>query len=99
MRLRFTAVAQSDIRSIYERIVAEDAAAAQRVEDLIRAKCERVAVFPRIGAQTDYDDVRRLPLVRWPYTIFYRIVEAENAIDVLRVVLGARVKDLNRLPD
>ena len=99
MRLRFTAVAQADIRSIYERIVAEHPAAAQRVEDLIRAKCERLAVFPRIGARTDCEDVRRLPLVRWPYAIFYRIVEAADAVDILRVVPGARVKDLNRLPD
>lgn len=99
MRLRFTLLAQQDIQQIYDRISAEDRLAAQRVEDLIRQKCERLAVFPRIGSRTDMDDVRRLPLVRWPYTIFYQIVVVDGAIDILRVVAGARVRDIDKLPD
>lgn len=53
MRLRFTPEAQHDIQIIYERISIEDPLAAQRVEDLIRIKCERLANFPRIGSRTD----------------------------------------------
>lgn len=99
MRLRFTLLAQQDIEYIYNRISAEDPQAAQRVEDFVRQKCERLADFPRIGSRTDMDNVRRLPLVRWPYTIFYQIVVADGAIDILRVVPGATVRDLDRLPD
>lgn len=43
-------------------------------------------------------DIWRLPLVRYPYTIFYRIVADQDEVQILRVVHSARVKDLKRMP-
>jgi toxin ParE1/3/4 len=98
MKVRYTPAAQDDIVRIYSTIATDKPTAAQKVEDRIRATCERLGSFPRIGATTDLEDVRRMPLVRWPYTIFYRIVAADDAVDVLRVVHGASVKNLDEVP-
>ena len=73
--------------------------AAQRVETLIRSKCEGLAYFPLASEATDEPNVRRLPLVRYPYTIFYRIDAARNLVEIARVIHSARIKNLRRLPD
>jgi toxin ParE1/3/4 len=98
MKVRYTPQARDDIEEIHRKLATANPAAAQRVEDLIRLKISRLSTFPRSGSRTLLANVRRMPLVKWPYTIFYRIVVDENAIDVLRVVHGARVKDLDEVP-
>jgi toxin ParE1/3/4 len=99
MKVRYTPAAQNDIAHIYRIIAADRPNAAQRVEDRIKATCERLGSFSRLGATTNLEDVRRMPLVRWPYTIFYRIVAADDTVDILRVVHGARVENLDEVPD
>jgi plasmid stabilization system protein ParE len=71
---------------------------AQQVEDRIRATCTGLADFPRVGAPTDVEDVRRISLVRYAYTIYYRIVPSDDAVDILRMVPAAMIKDLGHLP-
>lgn len=99
MKVEFTRLAKLDIEAAYEHLADENPVAAQRLEDLIRATAESLAVFARVGAQTDIADVRRLPLVYFPYTIFYRVRDASDRVEILRVVHSASVKDLRRLPD
>ncbi len=50
---------------------------------------ERIARFPH-GFQevAERPGVRRVPLVRYPYLIFYKVIAGE--VIVLRVVHGAR---------
>jgi toxin ParE1/3/4 len=98
MKVRFTPQAREDIGTVYSTIARSNPNAAQCVENLIRSKIDRIALFPQTGSRTRVANVRRLPLVKWPYTIFYRIVTAEDAIDVLRVVHGAKVKNLRTVP-
>jgi plasmid stabilization system protein ParE len=43
-------------------------------------------------------NVRRLPLVRHPYTIYYRVDAERGLIEIARVVHAARIKNLRRLP-
>src|SRR4030095_4084462 len=61
------------VREGYDDIAQHNPGAAQRVEDTIRTRCERLADFPYAAVATDEPNVRRLPLVRYPYTIYYRI--------------------------
>ena len=99
MRVRYTRQSRDDLAAIYTAIASRDPDAAQRVEDLIRLKIERLASFPGAGSRTSLMDVRRMPLVRWRYAIYYRIVEVDDAVDVLRIVHGATIKNLEDLPD
>ena len=98
-RIVYAERAQRDIGAIYDRIARHDTAAAQRVEDLIRANCERLQDFPMASASTDEPNVRRMPLVRHPYTIFYRVDRIEQIVEIARVVHGARVRNLGIVPD
>jgi toxin ParE1/3/4 len=99
MKVRFTPAARSDIGRIYEDIAANDPSAAQRVEDRVRESAEGLAQIPGVGAPTDIKDVRRLPLVRYPYTIFYRVNVSDAVVEILRIVHGARVKNFGQVPD
>ena len=56
-------------------------------------------MFPYASAKTDEPDIRRVPLVRHPYTIFFRINATVGVVEIARVVHAARVKSLRKLPD
>ena len=99
MNVVFAERAKSDIGEIYDSIVKHNPVAAQRVEDAIRANCLGLADFPYASAATDEPNVRRLPLVRYPYTIFFRIDVDRQLVEIARVVHGARIKNLSTLPD
>ena len=57
-----------------------------------------LATFPGLGVETDDVDVRRMPIVRYPYTVFYGVDLSTTEVRVLRVVHAARVRDLGNLP-
>jgi toxin ParE1/3/4 len=99
MKVVYAERARRDIADIYDSIARRNPAAARRVEDRIRTICEGLADFPYASAATDEPDVRRTPLVRFPYTIFYRVDAARDVVEVARAVHGARVRDLGKMPD
>ena len=99
MKVVFAERARRDIDDIYDSIARHNPEAAQHVEDAIRAACEGAGDLPYASAATDEPNVRRLPLVRYPYTIFYRIDATVGQVEIVRVVHGARVRNLRRLPD
>ena len=99
MKVVYAVRAQHDIVGIYDAIAPHNHAAAQRVENLIRTKCDALADFPFASELTDEPNVRRLPLVRYPYTIFYRVDAAHDLVEIARVIHSARIKNVRRLPD
>jgi len=99
MKVVFAERAKRDIGDIYDRIAADNPSAAQRVEDMIRSTCEGLAHFPYAAAATDEPNIHRLPLVRYPYTIFYRIAPERKRVEIARIVHSGRVQDLGRVPD
>ena len=99
MKVVFAERARQDISDIYNSIAAHNRAAAQRVENAIRADCERLGAFPFASVETDEPNVRRMPLGRYRYTIFCRINEARGVVEIARVVHSARVRDLGRMPE
>lgn len=98
MKVNYAERAKQDIDDIYLSIAKRSPAAAQRVEDRIRDTCEGTADFPFASAATDEPNVRRIPLVRYPYTIFYRVDAVSQVIEIARVLHSSRVKDLGTLP-
>lgn len=99
MKVILSERAISDITHIHAQIAAANPAAAQRVEDMIRSTCEGIASFPYASAATDMPSIRRVPLVRFPYTIFFRINEAAGLVEIARVIHASRIKSLTQLPE
>jgi len=99
MKVVYADRARQDIEAIYDHIALSNPAAAQAVEDAIRSTCLALAEFPYAAPATDEPNVRRAPLVIYPYTIFYRVDDEQQRIEVARVIHGARITNLGRLPE
>lgn len=98
MRLVYARRARQDLQEIYDIIAAHSPESAARVMRVIRYQCELAADFPFASAATDEPGVRRLPVVRCPYTIFFRVLAGADVVEVARMLHSARVRDLSRLP-
>ena len=98
MRVRYIPRARGDVDEIYESISAENPDRAQRVEHAIRAAAELLGRKPGLGVATGHEDARRWPMPEYAYAIFYRVDWEADAVDVLRVVDGRRLRNLNRVP-
>ena len=70
---------------------------AERVERRIRMQCDALARFPELGVKTDFEDIRRLPIVRYPLTIYYRIGVLAPQLEILRVVWSKSVRNLDQV--
>jgi toxin ParE1/3/4 len=99
MNVVYAEKARRDIGEIYDAIATHNPLTARQVEDTIRANCEGLADFPYAAAATDEPNVRRMPLVRYPYAIFFRIDAVRDVVEIARVIHGARVKRLGAMPD
>lgn len=99
MKVVYAERARQDIAAIYDYIALSNVRAAQVVEDHIRGTCEALAEFPFAAPATDEPGVRRAPLVRYPYTIFYRVDADRQRVEIARVIHAARVRRLGSLPD
>lgn len=99
MKVRFTRRALRDMAEIHDWIALRNPAAAARVEKFIREVSENLSDFPMIGSLTDLARVRRLPLVRFPYTMYYRVNQSSETVEILRVVHSARVRGIGKLPN
>jgi toxin ParE1/3/4 len=71
---------------IYERNRSAALSVAKRVEDLAALLGE----FPLIGHLTDEAEVRVLPVVRYPFMIFYTIDATAGEVVILHVRHTAR---------
>jgi toxin ParE1/3/4 len=89
MKVRYSNLALAELDAILSAIAANDPTAARRFNGRVRQIGERIGRFPE-GFQevAERPGVRRVPLVRYPYLIFYKIIDGEAVM--LRVVHGAR---------
>jgi toxin ParE1/3/4 len=89
MRVRFSRRALAQLDSILLDLAELNPTAAQRFEHRIRMIAERIGRFPR-GFQEveERPGVRRVPLVHYPYLVFYKVYDDETV--VLRIIHGAR---------
>ena len=99
MKVVFAERAQRDIGAVYDWIAPNSPRGALRVEMEIRMACERLSHFPFASMATDVPGIRRLPLSRYPYTIFFRVDEVRDLVEIARVVHSARVRDIGTIPD
>jgi plasmid stabilization system protein ParE len=89
MRVRYTPRARGDIAGIADYLVERSPAGARAVEARIRWTVQLLADYPKSGRPLEQRrDVRVMPVVRYPYLIFYRVDAGE--IVVLHIRHGAR---------
>jgi toxin ParE1/3/4 len=90
MKVRWSESALTEIDDIFSYIHDNNRTAAAAVVNRIEGLAALLADFPLIGHPTDEAEVRMLPVVRYPYLIFYTIDhEADEAV-ILHVRHGAR---------
>ena len=97
MKVVYAPRALRDIDEILAYIYERSPSGARNVSLAIEYTIHTCALNPRAGARTDQPNVFRRPLGKYRYTIFYRT--RTDGIEVARVVHGARVKKLTKLPE
>ena len=99
MRVRYRSRAREDIRGIFNyRSLQHGLGVAVRVEIAIRSSAKILGEYPEFGRETNHRGVRRWPVKKYKYTIFYVINWLEGAIEIVRVVASGRVRNLKQVP-
>lgn len=80
LTIRFEANALSDLEEIRDYLVERSPSGAERVRLHIMETVERLSDFPFLGRSTDEPKVRVLPLTRYPYLVFYSVLDSEVAV-------------------
>ena len=99
MRIRYAPRALRDVDDILAYIHARNPHGAHNVSLAIERAIALCALTPAAGSKTDDAGLFRMPLGKYRYTVFYRFDLVSDVLDVVRVIHGARVKDLGSLPD
>jgi toxin ParE1/3/4 len=88
MRVRFTQRAIDDLTDIFNYIEQENPHAAARVVSRIERLALELGDVPGMGAATEKHGIRRFPVARTRYLIFYEIIE--NEVAIVHIRHGAR---------
>jgi plasmid stabilization system protein ParE len=84
MKVVFTEAALADLDDILSFIASHYPTLATPIEERIRAVIARVAKWPQSARVIEErPGVRVVPLVRYPYKVFYRIVD--ETIEILHI--------------
>jgi addiction module RelE/StbE family toxin len=90
MKVRYSRRALEQIEEISRYITTHNPRAAKQVVARIEELCDRLGEFQGIGHMTDQPGTRVLPVVRYPYLIFYTIIAAHDEVRIARVRHGKR---------
>jgi toxin ParE1/3/4 len=90
MRVRWSETALTEIENIFGYIHQHNRSAAAAVINRIEGLTSLLGEFPPIGHLTDETDARVLPVVRYPYLIFYAIDHSADEVVILHVRHGAK---------
>lgn len=85
MKIRFsrTALHQLDVALSY--VENANPSAARKIKAAIGRSINRLRFLPRSCELTDQAGVRRLPIVRYPYVVFYIVDDDAGEVVILRV--------------
>ena len=88
MRVRYTDTALRELDEIFAYITKNNRAAAASVVGRVENLIAQLAEFPLMAQETDLSGVRKFPLARLPYVIYYTVERDE--VVILHVRHGAR---------
>lgn len=90
MKVRYSPQSLLQLSEIHSYIAQHNPRAAKAVVARIEELCEKLGEFPGMGSITDHPGVRVLPVVRYPYLIFYRLIAEVDEVRILRIRHGQR---------
>ena len=90
MKVTYSRRSLRQIEEIHDYVSERNPRAVREVIVRISELCERLSEFPKIGTATDQPSVRMLPVVRYPYNIYYAVLADQDEVRILRVRHGAR---------
>jgi toxin ParE1/3/4 len=90
MKVRYSRRALAQLDEIHRYITQFNPSAAIQVVARIEELCQMLGEFPGMGHITEQADVRVLPVVRYPYLIFYTVITSDDEVRILRIRHGRR---------
>jgi toxin ParE1/3/4 len=90
MKVTFSKRAFGDIAAIVDYLSKESPAGAERVRVRIKEIARFLANYPYAGRAVGLKDIRVMPLDRYPYLLFFRVVPGKDEVRILRVRHAAR---------
>lgn len=90
MRVHLSAAAEDDLANIYTYYRQRSDTAADRILAVVLKATRGLGRFPKIGKPGHYPGTRELFTTRYSYRIVYEVNEADQVIDVLRILHGAQ---------
>lgn len=89
MKVVLSALALAELDEILSYIAERSPLGARNVEARFRHAFDLIARHPQSAERVEQrPEVRRLPLVRYPYAIYYEV--GSDTVTVLRIMHGAR---------
>ncbi len=85
MRIRYRPTALAQLDAIFDYIATHNRPAAHRVISNIKRSIDRLADFPLSARQSEIAGIRELPIVRYPYIVFYTVDDDAQEVLILRV--------------
>jgi toxin ParE1/3/4 len=88
VKLRWTAVAADDLKSVHEYLSENAPAHADAMVQRILSSIEVLQRYPHLGRQGRLEGTRELVITGSPFIVFYRL--RKNQVEVLGVLHAAR---------
>ncbi len=85
MKIRYRPTALAQLDAIFSYIATDDRLAADRVMMTIKRTINRLADFPYSARPSEVPGIRELPIVRYPYIVFYAVDDDAQEVQILRV--------------
>ncbi len=84
MKVSYSPRCLAQLEKIHQTIASKNPTAARDVVRRSRALCDGLGDFPNMGTATDQLGMQVLPVVRYPYVIFYKVLEECDEVRILR---------------
>jgi toxin ParE1/3/4 len=92
MKIRWLKTATIELEDIFLYISERDRTAARKVVGRIERASLRLEQFPFSGKETEEAGTYQLPIIRYPYAIYYAVDVALDEVVILHVRHTARKK-------
>jgi plasmid stabilization system protein ParE len=80
MIFRYTDAAASELEAILSYVSRRNPSAAARIAARVQRTIDALVQFPEMAQLTDDPGIRRMPVGRYPYLIFYTVESGELVI-------------------
>ena len=91
MQIRWSPDAADDLQHIFEYILVENPTGARSVGRSIYDRLSVLENFPYSGRIGRVDGTRELPLPPLPFIVVYRVLESDDAVEIVNVIHGAQL--------